>query len=97
MVEQAINLIPKKINLKYEKYKLKIKSICITRFVHSSLTIMLENVVSFVALECVVASAGAVIKRSAAPLASLEPYVVLEIIPIPKVIVGSIGCGSGDH
>jgi hypothetical protein len=40
MVEQAISLIPQKINLKYEKYKLKIKSFCITKFARSSLAIV---------------------------------------------------------
>lgn len=96
MVEQAINLIPKKISLKYEKYKLKIKFVCITRFVYSSLAIVLKSVVSFVASECAITSAGVVIGKGATPLVSLEPSVVLERIPIPKVIVCLIGCGSGE-
>jgi len=92
MVEQAINLTPKKINLKYEQYKPKIKSICITRLTCSSLAIVSENMESIVAPQCVIASVGVVIGRGATPSTSSEPSVVSKRIPILKVTFGSISC-----
>jgi hypothetical protein len=76
MVEQAVNLIPKKINLKYEQYKLKIKLVCITRFVRSSLVIVSESVGSVVPPECAIVLVGVAIGKGATPLASPEPSVV---------------------
>jgi hypothetical protein len=73
MVEQAISLIPQKINLKYEKYKLKIKSFCITKFARSSLAIVWKSTRSVVPLESAITSVGTVVGRSAATSTSSKP------------------------